>query len=198
MSASYLASLLMFTITGVFALVTIPMPCSHSVKYWMAAMVFINAVYFYYFAAHAEMDEKTREQLRNAPALEWWIRVLNQSLLFGLWFAMQFGFGWFALTIILLYVGYISWDICVWRHVSDHTLFWFDALGLLVTGVFLWNERQMASLPAAASAPLEAPFSAGLATMGYGVFFLLGIIIGFVRTGFNPFSTVYMARDKRR
>src|SRR5437867_2036880 len=48
-----------------------------------------NIVFFYYFEVHTETDPEEQLRLISAGKLEWWLRVLNQSVLS--WVIFQFG-----------------------------------------------------------------------------------------------------------
>lgn len=198
MSATFLSSLIMFAITGVYMLSTAEIGKDLVIKGCVGGTVILNALYFYYFAAHAELDSTARAELRAASAFEWPLRVWNQTVLFGLWFALQWGFRGLGIALIVLYCGYILWDVIVWKHVTDHTLCAYDILGVIVAIAFLWIHARLAAEPAAGKDSNELYFFAGVITLLYLMMALSGVKYGVKTLGFNPFSAQHMARSVRR
>lgn len=198
MSATFLASLLMFAITGAYVVFSTTISEDSTIALLMGSTILVNALYFYFFAAHAELDSTAKRELRTAPSFEWWLRVLNQTLLFSLWFSLQWGFGVFGAALLMLYGGYIAWDLVVWKHVKDHMLFFYDTAGLILAAAFLWIEAEVAAMPKGAEFKERLYFLAGGITFLYLMLAVMGVKYGIVKLGFNPFSKQHMERGARR
>lgn len=174
MAASFLASLLMFTVTGFFVGRSVALTSSTPINVVVLGTIFLNAAYFYLFEAFIEIGVEARERLQKAPRIEWWMRVANQTLLFGLWFALERGgkVG-FAAGLVLLYCGYILWDLVTRNHFDHKDLMLLDVAGLFAAIGFLWWAGSMDK--AGESADQGLVFFGGLLTFAYAAVAIIGM-----------------------
>ena len=139
MSASFLASLFIFVITGFYA--TIDPNASFTgesfIDWCVKLSIIANAIYFFSFAFYTEAIEEVRKSLKNTVSWQWQLRVVNQSLLFGLWFAFsKWGIIAFAIILLLLHINYLFWDWLTKSAFKDKKLFKLDVWGLVAAIIF--------------------------------------------------------------
>jgi len=145
--ASIVASFFIYVLTGIYAFYTAQ---SHidiflSIKIPIFCIVSLNALYFFYFEILTEIDVTWREELQKASISEWCIRVVNQLILYLMWFFLQQGTVWslyfFAFSLIALYCLFIRWDIIIKNAGCELKLEWkglpfkmihFDIAGLVI------------------------------------------------------------------
>jgi hypothetical protein len=135
MTASVFASFLVFLLTGAYAFnrCGLPFPSGGFVKLVVFGTLLVNALFFFYFEAYTESDVKVRQRLRKIGPSEWALRAVAQLELFLLWFALQFGWPHYLITLVVLHVTYVAWDMLVWDAFPDKTLLWLGLLGLLLS-----------------------------------------------------------------
>jgi hypothetical protein len=112
MPASLIGSLLVFVLTGIYAIKTVENPIT-GVGFADAVIyvtIMVNAIYFYYFEAYAEIDDNEHARLVQKPCLEWVIRVINHGILISLWIALEGGLWRFLGLLISFYVLILFWD----------------------------------------------------------------------------------------
>ena len=193
MTASLLASFVIFIVTGFYELFLGKsdfLTGQPVVRYSVYIILFVNSIYYYYVAAFTEMNEQTVKALRSAPRWEWCIRVVNQTVLFGLWFLLHFSWAWFGAGLIVLYLTYILWDRVTWACFTKHHLVCLDVVGLLISALFL-----------AVRSRIEGTDAATQMTMGFflGIIialYLVIVVVGFRICKFNPFSSHYLTRPQ--
>lgn len=136
------ASALIFLITGVYTLCFLDNQylsnLPSSIQIIIYSSIFLNAIYYFYIEIVTELDKKFMEKLDKVNPIEWWIRVFNQTILFSLWFLLQFDNLYaFAIALFFLYLSYIMWDLVVWDCFNNKYLFLLDVLGLVATSFFI-------------------------------------------------------------
>jgi hypothetical protein len=208
-SASFLASALAFFITGYYTLVFSTADSGLIGVFQVEVMIaiLVNAVYFYYWIAFAEMHEETRERLSRKGHLEWVLRIANQTILFSLWFTLAEGkWTFFGLGLPILYALYLAWDVLAlhseWR--EHKRLFALDTVGLLISLVFWHLFSRYVELMSVPTDPLSrdellkhwqnvstASILLGTACAAYTVMAAVGVFVGFSKYRFNPCSKKY-------
>lgn len=148
MSASFLATVLIFLGTGFFSVRS----------YWMAQttandtfsavclslVICTNAVFFLYIELFTETDPATIKRLRQTGPMEWIIRGTNQTLLALIWILLSWSALVAVIGLIVFYVLLLLWDAVVLRHESFQEttpgpypdVVWHDLVGLLLTLCF--------------------------------------------------------------
>jgi hypothetical protein len=194
MAASFLASFFIFTITGVYTVFRwMDLSQDPYVKVSLFVVVLINALFYHYVAGYTEMDEEMRMALKQAHRLEWWLRVVNQSILFLLWFSLEHSFKAFFICLALLYATYVLWDIITWKLFTKHTLVWVDCLGFGLTVVFYLMYKFIYQ------GNLSQTAATGALYFYFGiicVFYVMLPIVGVTKLKFNPFNSSFMTRPK--
>jgi hypothetical protein len=210
MTASFLASFLIFAVTGVYELyfgrAADFLRGKPLVQGTILAVLFLNACYYYYIAAYTELDKGMRAKLDTASRGEWVVRVLNQTILFALWFLLHLGWLWFAWGLIVLYLTYFLWDFLTWKNFPSHGHVIIDLLGLIVTCA-LFIVRPYATVAGPPQAPITAstPGVASVATpvdemtIGFSlgliaIFYIVIFGFGVWRCHFKPWSPEYWVR----
>ncbi len=113
MPASIIGSFLSFLITGIYSFyfLDFPMDLNRDIKILLLFAIIMNALYFFYFESYTEVHEDYKKQLREKVGMrEWYIRILNQTILFSLWFPFQIHPLVFSAGLIILYALYIYWS----------------------------------------------------------------------------------------
>jgi hypothetical protein len=196
MAASFLASFIVYIITGMY--ITWKSGLAFTIDPWVKAFVFlvmsINACFYFYIAAYTEMDNSMRSKLSTISRLEWGVRVVNECILFFLWFSLQMGWQYFGNCLILLYVTYLIWDMVTWRCFDSHRIFSLDVFGLVITIAFVCLGGALASYQGTLIPPAILFFWGGFSVL-YIVCAILGI---FVCNRFNPFAQRYRTRPELR
>jgi hypothetical protein len=211
-SASFLSSFLIFLITGVFAIfemcgyagilpVHVISPASwlnriHNgyLKALLAISVICAGIYFYYYAAMCEMDEKYKDILRDAGKLEWFIRVLNQTIFMGIWFALQSSRFWFSLYYVCLFLSFIWWDCSTrpaFRRQKPAKEEGVDPVKSSLTWVDIWGLVYALLLFVILNGSFIDEFRiVALAFLGtaYFLWTLYGINSAITKNGFHPFK----------
>lgn len=192
MSASMIASFAAFVIAGIYATL---FDAQHRLlvdpgeRLVVGIILLLNAAFYYYFAAHLEVDDEQRQKLSRAPRAEWIVRIINQTILFLLWFASAFGWGWFIFFFILLYVGYLTWDAIVWSIYRDARLVAMDIVGLAFAIAFAyvyWAIQRGSVLPFVHM------------MLGVIAFAYIGLIVaGIMMYQFNPLKPEYYVAGRR-
>ncbi|MCX7046953.1 MAG: hypothetical protein NTX50_15875 [Candidatus Sumerlaeota bacterium] len=195
MTASFLASFLIFIATGVYELFYGKaefLSDEMFIHVFLYVILFLNACYYYYFAGYTEMHDGVIEKLQLATRWEWGIRVLNQTILFGLWFLLHFGWAHFAVGLVTLYLTYLLWDWITWKRFQKHFLTFLDFCGLGITVLFLFLRWNMDASGAAAEKKMY--FLLGITCVLYMVILFCGVY----HCRFNPFGKQYFQRPKLR
>ncbi len=140
MPASILASFLSFLITGIYSfyfLDIFPLNLTWDIKLLLLLSIIMNAIYFFYFESLTEIDETVKLKLKKLGKTEWYIRILNQTVLFSLWFLFQIHPLAFCGGLITLYILYIYWDNLTKDCYEDRKLFKLDVAGLVISIFFI-------------------------------------------------------------
>jgi hypothetical protein len=203
MAASFLASFVIFTITGFYTVFRwMDLSQDPYVKVSLFAVVLLNALFYHYVAGYTEMDEEMKSALQAAPRLEWCLRVVNQSILFLLWFSLEHSFKAFFICLTLLYSSYVIWDLITWKLLTKHALVLVDCAGLALTFLFylmytfIYRGNFAPNTPQSGAVPSAPP---GALYFYFGficLFYLMLPFFGISRLKFNPFSAVFMKRPK--
>jgi hypothetical protein len=191
LTASFLASFLIFLVTGCYELFLVKtefLVNQPMIRGFVCAILFINACYYYYFAAYTEMNDDVVKQLQGAARFEWLVRVINQTILFGLWFLLHFGWWYFGIGLLVLYSSYLFWDLLTWKHFPSHSLTLLDLIGLLITIMFLVVKAHIEN-PSVVDHTNSFFFLGGVT-----VFYLIIFVLGISRCKFNPFAGRYLSR----
>lgn len=147
MSASLLASFTVFIVTGAYTLFVqtdiTSSEIERSVELIVGLTILVNGIFYFVIVAITEMDGKVVSNLRNVKG-EWWIRVANESLLFGLWFSLQMSWSAFGITLILLYLSFLFWDAMTLDYIEEWIIV-VDFLGLILSGFFIFIGGKMLS-----------------------------------------------------
>jgi hypothetical protein len=201
MAASFLASLIIFTITGFYAVFHwMDLTRDPAVKVAVFVVVLLNAVFYHYMAGYTEMDPDAKKALETTGRTEWWVRVFNQSLLFCLWFSLEHSFKLFFLVLILVYVSYVVWDILTWDRFTKHVFAVIDFFGLGVTILFYLMYTTIYRAPLTTSKePQQIATTPGTAYFYFGFICLIYLILplfGAWNLRFNPFSARFMRRPE--
>lgn len=160
----------------------------------MQLSIVANAVYFYYFAALVELHKPWCDKLKTGSRVEWFIRLLNQTMMLAIWEVLHLEAFLFGSYLVLLYVTFMIWDD-VTRDVLDikvKLLERYDFRGLVVSGVLLAYITFY--LPSHKDAHFTWVVLGGL-TLAYGSIAYGGIKKGVKDIGFNPFSCDLYKRD---
>ncbi len=192
MTASFLASFLIFVATGCYELFYARADFLYDqpvIRNFVYGILFLNACYYYYFAGYAEMQ--VASALRNATRSEWVIRVINQTILFGLWFLLHFSWEYFSVGFVTLYGTYLIWDVLTWKYFRNKFLVSLDVAGFAITILFFWVRSRIEEK---GDGQMTVMFFFGAATILYAVIFILGIC----HCKFNPFSSKFLTRPELR
>lgn len=140
---STIASAIIFLFTGIYTISFYnndfysKQPLFIQVVLFLA--VLINAAYYYYIEVETELDSAFQAKLKDVNKIEWWIRVLNQTILFSLWFLLQLdSLILFAFGLFLLFLSYLIWDIIAYSCFENNILLLLDIAGFLSTILFIW------------------------------------------------------------
>jgi hypothetical protein len=191
MAASFLASFLIFFATGLYELFIGRADFLRDqpvIRVFVYGILFLNACYYYYFAAYTEMSETIRSKLSTASRLEWGIRVVNQTALFGLWFLLHFSWGWFGGGLVFVYLTYLLWDCVTYNQFSEHYLTWLDFFGFCLAIVFLFLKSRVEDTSIKDHTTIF--FFLGVIAMAYMCLFYAGV----KHCKFKPFGVVYRRR----
>lgn len=185
MSASMLASFLVYVLVGIYTFIKTPLPeiDSITVRKLIFTIFILNAIFFYYYEAYSELDDRMMSSLRSAHYSEWILRVLNQSQLYLLWFWIQMGWDYFFLALIILYFCYIIWDIITWEAFPSHQIATLDFFGLLLSIGLFFTKLYLAKYDSFNQ--ITAGAFLGILLVGFLV--LNGLGLYFIR--FNPLSS---------
>jgi hypothetical protein len=186
MASSFVASFMIFVITGLHSIVVTRVRFSQDpvVNTMVFCVIFLNAIFFYYFAAQEEMEEGIRERLARAGALEWVLRLISQTTLMSIWFIFQvFGFRAFAFALIFIYVVFLIWDYVTRAVLESRSIVLLDLLGLSLTVCFLYLVNDSTEL---------GRVLLGANILGYVVLFGWGVN----KTRWNPFLAIYWSKPE--
>src|SRR5438309_2763308 len=111
MTASFLASFAIYLITGVVAFSRASTSMDWRIKVSVSGVLLLTAIFYYYLAAYAEMSAESKTVLASQKRLEWFVRVLSQSLLFSLWFMLESSWVIFEWGLVAVYAVCVVWDI---------------------------------------------------------------------------------------
>nr|VFK80849.1 MAG: hypothetical protein BECKSD772D_GA0070982_11666 [Candidatus Kentron sp. SD] len=176
-SPNLVASYVVFIIVGCFSFIFNETDFVNSafVKWSMVVVLLSNATYYFYYEMYSEHDASMIEVLKKTGAAEWFFRVIGQCILYSLWFLLDFGWIWFHIGLVSLYIVYIFWSILVWDQHPKKWLPLIDLAGLMFAGIFMYATQL---------GPNEKYFIFGIVAAAY-----LGIsIAGIAVTRFNPFK----------
>lgn len=122
MSASFLATIFIFSITGIIALFRLLSGESISgiaaIDVPIAAIIFSNAVFFLYVELYTETDEAEISRLRVTSRWQWIIRVINYSNITLMWVWLNLGLVYCIASLFFMYVLILLWDSIVLRSKS--------------------------------------------------------------------------------
>jgi hypothetical protein len=182
MASSFVASFLIFIITGLYSIFVSKIAFSSDpvVNILVYAVIFANAAFYYYFAGQEEMQEDLRAKLATVRRREWVLRLLNQTLSMSIWFVFgTWGFVGLRAALFGIYLTYLAWDYVVWAALGrDRSLVWLDLFGFLLTIFFLvvaYDQSERGRL------------LLGMVLCGY----LLLIAKSIKKAGWNPFDGQY-------
>jgi hypothetical protein len=140
---STIASAVIFLLTGIYTISfyendfysNLPL----FIKIVLFSAVLINAAYYYYIEVETELDNAFQIKLKDVHKVEWWIRVLNQTILFSLWFLLQLdSLTLFAIALFFLFFSYLIWDIVAYSCFENNILLVLDIAGFVFTILFIW------------------------------------------------------------
>jgi len=200
MSASILASFASFCLTGFFTIYFFDydLGLSFIVKTILFFAIIGNAFYFFYMEALTEVDPEMRARLNNLPSRwEWALRIINQTILFSLWFLLEWSPIAFGIGLVFLYGLYIVWDVITNEYKVNKGLFYNDILGAVITIVFvcvtIWAISGNGTFPVQSESEQNI-FQPGVydKMVVWGncmAFYLVVPIIGLVRTKFVLLTT---------
>lgn len=131
MSASILASFVSFLLTGIltFFFVSINVNLNTDIKLTLFIALFANAFYFFYMEALTEVKPAIKKRLKEKHISQWFIRIINQTILFSLWFLLEINLLMFSIGLVLLYCLFIIWDIITEERKNNKRLFIIDIIG---------------------------------------------------------------------
>ncbi len=119
MSASFLASVLIFCVGGVISLIRY---CQGShitgspvLDAMVAAIIFFSAVFFLYLELYAETNEQEIARLKNVSGAQWILRVINQTNLTLMWLWLNYGLIYCLSSLLAFYIIILAWDAVVLR-----------------------------------------------------------------------------------
>lgn len=140
---STIASILIFIVTGIFTLQFFMnqhyenLPTE--IKSVLIISIIFSAIYYYFIEIVNELDNNIQMDLASVGHSEYLIRVINQTILFSLWFFIQMdNLTYFAIALLSLYLSYVIWDFVVYRIFVNNVLLLTDIAGLIFTFLFLW------------------------------------------------------------
>jgi hypothetical protein len=148
MPASIIASFFSFLLTGIwtFFIASSQFSIPNEIKWFLLFVILFTSFYFFYIEALTEIDESIRSKLKNKSKMEWFIRIINQTILYMLWFLFQYNLLYFAIGLFLLYIGFIVWDIVTGEDcqasfkITDKfslKVFYIDVLGCIFAVFFI-------------------------------------------------------------
>lgn len=208
MSATLLSSFFVFILSGIYSLFVADQSGSwiHTLSgngsWGVRLATFMSALYFYYYAALAEIHDGTSAALRKAPPktiahAEWPIRVFNQSLMLLLWVVFTAKDAiYFEIYFLILYLSFVIWDIVTWRVLRNAVktiLTIFDVAGFVVGVVGLSYFFVHRLGPAS-----DIQWALGAVSTAYTVLAAVGVLLGFFILQFNPFAFEHYGNEKRR
>jgi hypothetical protein len=119
-SASYLASVLVFCVGGAISLIKYilgtPITGMPVLDAIVALIIFTNAIFFLYFEIYSETDQQEVERLRKVHGMQWILRVVNQTNLTLVWFWLDYGLFYCIGSLLLFYLIILIWDALVFRN----------------------------------------------------------------------------------
>jgi len=201
MPASIIASFLSFIVTGIYTfwLTKDPFPMPYAIKIAVFTAILVNAFYFFYFEAVTEINEESRAKLKTIGRTEWYLRIVNQTLLFSLWFLFELHPLAFCGGLICLYLLYLWWDLMTKTCFNDNKLLWLDTAGLIVSVFFVlfsylkW--RKAAGLDGVSTLVSPDYDSVNFFWGGCVLAYIAIPVIGVIRTDFILFQTRYWTRE---
>ncbi|MEI6088993.1 MAG: hypothetical protein WCR42_00925 [bacterium] len=139
MPASIIASFFSFLITGIytFYFASYDLTITSDIKIFLFLAIFSNAIYFFVIEALTETDKEIKKKLQTYCIWEWIIRIINQFVLFSLWFLLQWNLLAFAIGLTLLYCLFIVWDRITKANIDNKYIYFTDIIGLCLTVIFL-------------------------------------------------------------
>ncbi len=179
-SPSLVASLITFIAVGIFTFVLNQPNISESASIQSITfiVIFLNAIYYFYYELYSELDKNMTDSLAKITRYEWLLRLIGQCILYSLWFLLEFGWIWFHIGLLSLYIVYIFWNHLTWEKHPKNILALIDFFGLLLASFFLFiNVRGLFS-------KYGHEFCMGIVALGY----LLITIFGIGIAKFNPFN----------
>lgn len=140
---STVASSIIFLFTGIYTILFFDNSFFSEqpteIKVFLFLAVLFNAVYYYYSEIEIELDLKFQQRLLKVHKAEWYVRVINQTIIFSLWFLLQQDtLILFAIALLLLFLSYLIWDIIVYSCFDNNVLLVLDIAGFIFTIVFIW------------------------------------------------------------
>jgi len=139
---SIVASFFIFVFTGIYSIFCLESnfysELPSLIKAFLFLAVLFNAVYYYITEIETEFDFKLQEKLKMVHKSEWYIRVINQAILFSLWFLLQLPtISFFAIGLFLLFLSYLVWDVITYSCFDNNKLFVLDLAGFIFTIIFI-------------------------------------------------------------
>ena len=204
MPASIIGSFFSFLITGIYTywIVSFNLSINPDIKVALFLAIIANAFYFFYIEALTEIDDSIKTRLRNATIWEWIIRIINQFILFSLWFLLQWNLLAFAFGLVLLYSLFIIWDRITKEYQTNKYLYYTDIGGLVLTVSFLLTTYlAMNTQPSNVALPdgaIMQPIVDSSIQFYWGVCVILYLflpIIGLIFTKFRLFHNDFWARQ---
>lgn len=153
LSVSFLASFLITILSASFALFDSDnalwaLPAQQNYDWLMNDFInwifylgpLASLLFYYFFEAEAETNEKTALTLKGVPNIEWWLRLLSQLILAVMWFLLaRKHIILFLKMQCLFYVSLMAWDYVVVIHAQKKEmmhLLQHDTLGFIFTLVY--------------------------------------------------------------
>tara|TARA_Y100000588_G_C14190448_1_gene897782 strand:+ start:870 stop:1517 length:648 start_codon:yes stop_codon:yes gene_type:complete len=212
MPASIIASFLSFLITGIYSFYffNYDFGLPGFIKALLFLAILMNATYFFYFETLTEINSDLKASLRLVGKREWFIRILNQTILFSLWFLFQIEPLSFCFALILQYALYVYWDYITRTCHPDKVLFKFDMVGLVLSALFIlvslyvWNLKNGAPSTDNPQIDINLNESSINPTLVDGpsvlwaiclVFYILLPVVAVLWTGGELFKSKYWTRD---
>lgn len=140
---STVASSIIFLFTGIYTIIFFDNSFFSvqptEIKVFLFLAVLFNAAYYYYTEIETELDIDFQKRLLQVHKAEWYVRVINQTILFSLWFLLQQDtLVLFAIALILLFLSYLIWDILAYSCFDNNVLLVLDIAGFIFTIIFIW------------------------------------------------------------
>jgi hypothetical protein len=202
MAASILASFVSFSGIGLctmFIIADSKLPVPNIIKVCIFAGILFNAFYFFYFEAYAELNKEINEKLKGAKSIEWYIRIINQTILFSLWFLLEINVIAFFAGLISLYISYLIWDCLTYSHIGNKKLLIVDIVGFVITSIMIVvtnfgiNLKIDSKSDIMDSSQITLYFIWGM----FAIIYLIPPILGLTFTNCEMFDKKYRIRKNR-